>query len=283
MGNLFGGRGISRAAKRIAGATDRLVDGSLLEIRKTRERLNETLEHVDQVLEKFEDTLTRVDKLVDTATNSLSMHTKTLGMVLMILAALLCRLIIINIQSTARRTQLSAEEIILYAFYFFCLLVAFFFAYDLLIDLKLTERQGGYRIIFILVSASMVEFILKIFAAIVEMFRFMVHELIVIPIDWWKTPYQRGKMYFRQAFSIAFILYAIFLFFYYGDVAYGYYLFVIAIIRNYEIDEGSWKAKFKIALILYVAFAVLALINHILFSVLISCIFRPLWRFQTNI
>ena len=303
MGNLFGGRGIAKASKSIAQATDRLVDASILEMRETRRfitekawpdiqqslnQLNESLLHLDHVLEKLEDTLTRIDKFVDTATHSLNIHTKTLGMVLMILAALLCRLIIINLKSKVRRTHLSAEEVVLYTFYIICLFIAFFFAYNLLIDLKLIERQGSYRFIIILFSVSLLEVVLKalgiIAEYIVKVFHFLFNWIIVKPLNWLNTPYRRGKMYFSGVCSIAFLSYAIILLLYFGDVTYGYYLFVIATIRNYGVDDSeqrnTWKTKFKVALILYVAFAVIALFTHLSFSALISYCFRPLWRLR---
>lgn len=295
-GALFGGLGVGGAAKRVARTTDRFADNLVTEVREIRKlieeralpalegslrRFNETLAHVDHVLVK-------VDRFVDVATHSLSIHTNTLGMVLMILSALLCRHLIKDIKASA------LESLILYTIYYTCLLLVFFFGYQLLVQLGILSSIGDYRLVIIIFSSAMFEMIFNAFWYVVEHITKLVHTLLhglsvvadfllIKPFVWFATPFTRGKMYFGSTCGLAFLTYIVILGVYYTEVVVELYSFAVAIWREYgsRVEMGpTWEMKFKIALILYVVCTVSALLTHTLFSCIISHTFRPYWRFR---
>jgi hypothetical protein len=297
LGGLFGGLGISRAAGSVARTTDHLADNVATEIREIRRliekrvipalegslgKLNETLAHVDYVLG-------RVGHFVDTATHSLSVHTNTIGVLIMLVCAILCRRLIRDIKASP------LESLILYTIYYACLLLVFYFGYEVLIQLGFLETGGKHRLIVIVFSFAMFEMILQAFWYAVEhvtkLFHLllgcvsMVAEFLVIkPFVWFATPFTRGKGYFGSTCGLAFLLYTVILGVYYAEMIVELYLFATAILKEYgsRLHGPVWEleTKFKIALILYVACTAASLLTHALFWCIISPVFRRYWKFR---
>ena len=179
IGGLLGGAGVGSAARKVARTTDHLAESIAIEMRETRRlfeetvipvlertagRLNETLDHLDLVFDDARVTLSHINSLVDVATHSLNVHTKTIGIVIMLIGALCCRRLIIDI----KRRSSPIEELLLYVIYYFCIFLVFFFGYELLIEVGLLHNEGDYRIVIVFFSTAMFEMISKAFWYIVE-------------------------------------------------------------------------------------------------------------------
>lgn len=292
VGGLFGGLGVGSAARRAARATDHLADHVATETREIRRLIEErVIPALEGSLGRFNETLAHVDHFVDTATHSLNVHTNTVGIVAMILGAVFCRRLIRDIRASP------LEGLILYTIYYACLLLVFFFGYELLIQLGILSSGGNYRLIVIIFGSAMFEMIAQAFWYVVEhvtkLFGMLLHclstvteFLLVKPFVWFATPFTRGKMYFGSTCGLAFFVYMVVLGIYYTEVIFELYIFAMAIWREYfgrlQVAQGgpTWGTMFKIALILYVACTAASLLTHALFSCIISQVFRRYWRFR---
>lgn len=292
IGGLFGGLGIGRAAGGVARTTDRFAEHMATETTRIRMLLEErVIPALEGSLGKFNETLEHIDHFVDVATHSLNIHTNTIGMVVMILGAVLCRRLIRDIKASP------LESLILYTIYYGCLSLVFFFGYELLIHLGILSSVGNYRLIVIVFGSAMfemisqaiwyvIEHINKLFSMLLHCLSVIVDFLLVKPFVWFATPVTRGKKYFGSVCGLAFLVYMVVLLAYYIEVVVELYLFAMATWREYSgrlqaAQSGpTWGMKFKIALILYVACTAASLLTHALFSCIISHVFRPYWRFK---
>ena len=294
IGGLLGGFGIGSAAKRVARTTDHLAEQVATETREIRRLIEErVIPALEGSLGKLNETLAHVDRFVDVATHSLNVHTNTIGIVVMILAAVLCRRLIHDIKASP------LESLILYTIYYACLLLVFFFGYELLIQLGILSSGGSYnyRLVVIIFGSAMFEMISEAFWYVVQhvtkLLGMLLHCLSVVtefilvkPFVWFATPVTRGKKYFGTTCGLAFLVYMAILVAYYVEVFAELCSFAVATWREYSgrpqaVHSGpTLDMKFKIALILYVACTAASLLTHALSSCIISQVFRRYWRFR---
>lgn len=115
---------------------------------ETFEKFSQIADSVSQVSDSVSEAADSVSKNVEevsiTAIEIMHISINSLGLLLMILAAILCRWIISSNQSGGKY---AFSFVIFYALYIFCIFLAIHFAYDLLIDLNLVPWQENYQLI----------------------------------------------------------------------------------------------------------------------------------------
>ena len=97
---------------------------------------------VNRTLTKFEQSLEYFDHFVATATDSLTITTKAVGLVLSIVAALVCKMIITKTEHRNQTSVISLDKVILYFLYYVCLALAIVFALEVVVDLGFISSLG---------------------------------------------------------------------------------------------------------------------------------------------
>ena len=337
VGTLVFGNGISRGASKIGSAattiargTDRATEAIATEVKQIRQFLieqawpdvNRNLEvistevkrmgqflteqawpDVNRTLTKFEESLEYVDHFVATATDSLTITTKAVGLVLSIVAALVCKMIITKTEHGPRRNQTSAlslDKVILYFLYYVCLALAIVFALEVVVDLGFISSLGKgastRMYIFIIPSVASLSVIFTFAKRVLNViFTFakgilngiqssttsLLSFFVLMPVEWTCTPYSRGRRYFGG--DILSPLYHIFCILIYCMLYIVMYIFYLALQMYGDFNSNSvYSVSLKILLILYVLFCTLAFAIHITFCTLVSFCFRPVWAYSVK-
>ena len=139
--------GFKRGARKVARAAQQAETS----IKETQEFINkeawpelkEKLGVLSEVSGTVTKSLAKLDEFLDLAGEVLSLHTNALGLVLMLLAGLVCRL---AINSIPREWSVcsSLQRSIFYAIFISCISLAVYFIFEILFELSMLERQDAY-------------------------------------------------------------------------------------------------------------------------------------------
>ena len=108
------------------------------------------LEQIVKLADSASKVLEKIDIFVDRVGVAIELHTRTLGLILMLLGVFLCRLAISNVQYKEYTVCSSLQKSVLYFFYFSCMILATYFTFELLFELEILDKEEEYPLVWLL-------------------------------------------------------------------------------------------------------------------------------------
>ena len=154
--------GIKKAARHAASAANQAKQSvHEMQVFVEKKAWPEAYEKVSKVADSVSEAADNISKVSITSIEIMYIAIDSVGLLLMILSAILCRWIISHTQSERRS---SFPSVVFYLLYIFCIFLAIHFAYDMLISLDLITWQENYQLISIVaLSLPLLEVLFSIF------------------------------------------------------------------------------------------------------------------------